>query len=215
MKKDFDPRDPVTMFNALTSDAVQLDVCRQIHTQYAVAADYCYDTFLSAEARDVLPYYRRACIESALVDCLEKHDGLEVIAATNILRNWAHRAIMVSDRVLITHSSVSNRRELPRQALFRQGYARSGQMYLFEDDRPLDPDPSMYLYAIITHYPSSAIRTPQFIDIVFPDENYEKVIDKIELLTKFPEVSRVETEEIQDDLKLREVEIRLREKRNA
>ena len=215
MKSDFDPRDPVTMFNALTTDAVQLELCRQIHTQYAVAAEYCYDTFLDAEARDVLPYYRRACIESALVDCLAKHDNLEVIAATNIMRNWAHRAIVVSDRVLITHSSVTNRRELPRKALFRQGYARSGQMYLFEDDRPPDPDPSMYLYAIITHCPSGAIKTPEFIDIVFPDEGYEKVIDTIPLLNKFPQVGRVETEEIKDDLELREAEIRLKEKRNA
>jgi len=215
MKSDFDPRDPVTMFNALTPEAAQFDICRQIHAQYAVAAEHCYDTFLDAEARDALPYYRRACIESALVDCLEKHDDLEVIAATNMPKNWAHRAIIVSDRVLVTHSSVSNRRELPRKALFRQGYARSGQMYLFEDDRPPDPDPSMYLYAIITHCPSGAIKTPEFIDIVFPDEDYETVIDTIPSLTKFPQVGRVETEEIKDDLELTEAEIRLKKKRHA
>jgi hypothetical protein len=215
MKSDFDPRDPVMMFNAITPDAVQLELCKQIHTQYAVAAEHCYDVFLDAEARDVLPYYRRACIESALVDCLAKYNNFKVIAATNIIKNWAHRAIIASDRVLITHSSVNNRTELPRKALFRQGYARSAQMYLFEDDRPPDPDPSMYLYAIITHCPSGAIKTPEFIDIVFPDENYEKAIATIPLLTKFPQVGRVDTEEIKDDLKLKETEIRLKEKRKA
>lgn len=215
MKKDFDPRDPVTMFNALTPDSVQFELGRQIHTQYEIAAEYCYETFLDAEARDVLPYYRRACIESALVDGLAKHNNLKVITATNIIRNWAHRAIIVSDKVLITHSSVSNRKELPRKALFRRGYARSGQMYLFDDDRPPSPDPSMYLFAIITHSSSDAIKTPEFIDIVFPDENYEKVIDTIPLLNKFPQIGHVETEEIKDDLKLREAEIRLKEKRNA
>lgn len=215
MKSAFNPRDPVMMFNALTSDSVQIELCRQIYTQYAMAAEYCYDTFLNAEARDILPYYRRASIESALVDCLEKHDKVEVITATNIIKNWAHRAIMVSDRVLITHSSVSNRRELPRKAFFRQGYARSRQMYLFEDDRPLDPDPSMYLYAIITHCPSDAIKTPEFIDIIFPDENYEKVVDTIPLLNKFPQVGRMQTEEIMDDLELREAKIRLKGKKKA
>lgn len=215
MKKDFDPRDPVTMFNTLTPKVVQLEICKQVHTQYTLSAEHCYDTFLDAEARDVLPYYRRAGIECVLVDSLAKHDNVKVIAATNIMKNWAHRAIIISDRILITHSSVSNRKELPRKALFRKGYARSGQMYLFDDDRPPDPDPSMYLYAIITHCPSGAIKTPDFIDIVFPDENYEKVIDTIPLLNKFPQVGQVETEEIKDDLKLKQAEVRLKEKRKA
>jgi len=215
MKKDFDPRDPVTMFNTLTPEGVQIEICRQVHTQYNLAAEHCYDTFLDAEARDILPYYRRAGIECVLVDCLTKYDKVKVITATNIIKNWAHRAIIISNRILVTHSSVSNRRELPRKALFRKGYARSGQMYLFDDDRPPDPDPSMYLYAIITHCPSGAIKTPEFIDIVFPDENYEKVIDTIPLLNKFPQVAQVETEEIKDDLKLKQAEVRLKEKRKA
>ena len=212
MLKDFDPRDPVTMFDALTANAIQLEICKQVYAQYAVAFEHCDETFLEAEAKNILPYYRRGKIESALVDCLAKYDNLQVVAATNIIKNWAHRTIKVSGRVLITHSSVSNREELPRQSLFRKGYARSGQMYLFEDDCPPEPDPSMYLYAIITHCPSAAIKTPEFIDIVFPDENYEKIIGTIRLLDKFPQVGQVKTEEISDALS---VDIRLKKKRNA
>jgi hypothetical protein len=215
MLDDFDPRDPVRMFNALIPDVVQLKLCRQICTQYNLAAEHCYETFLDAEARDVLPHYRRACIESALVDCFAKQDDFNVKVATNSIRNSVHRAIIVSDRILITHSSVSERKGLPREALFRQTYARSGQMYLFEDDCPPEPDPSMYLYAIITHCPSDAIKIPEFIDIVFPDENYEMVIGAVPLLDKFPQIVQVEAEEIKDTLELREAEIRLKRKRNA
>lgn len=215
MLDDFDPRDPVGMFNALIPDTVQLKLCKQICTQYALAAEHCYETFLDAEARDVLPYYRRACIESALVDCFTKHDDFNVKVATNSIRNSAHRAIIVSDRILITHSSVSERKGLPREALFRQTYARSGQMYLFEDDCPPEPDSSMCLYAIVTHRASDAIKIPEFIDIVFPDENYGMVIAAVPLLDKFPQVIQVKTEEIKDTLELREAEIRLKRKRNA
>jgi hypothetical protein len=203
------------MFNALTSDAIQLDICKQIYAQYRAAFEHCDEAFLEAEARNVLPYYRRGRIESAFVDALDKYDNVQVIAATNIIKNWAHRAITVSGRILITHSSVSTREELPRKALFRKGYARSGQMYLFEDDCFPVPDPSLYLYAIITHCPSAAIKTPEFINIVFPDENYEMIIDSIPLLDKFPQVAQVPTEEISDALTLEKVEVKLKRKRNA
>jgi hypothetical protein len=215
MLKDFNPRKPVAMFNAFVSDAVQLNLCKQINAQYALAADHCYEHFLDPEARDLLPHYRRAGIESALADCFERYKDFDVVAATNIIRNCAHRAIIVSNRIRITHSSVSEKGELPREALFRQTYASSGQMYLFEEYRPPEPDPSMYLYAIITHRPSDAIRVPEFIDIIFPDENYENIIGRIPLLDKFPQVRQVETEAIGDTLNLDKIEIKLKKKRNA
>jgi hypothetical protein len=211
MIPDFDPHDPKSMFNTIISDSFQFDLCNRIHAQYGLAAEHCFDTFLEAEAKDILPYYRRASIESALVDCLEKH-RVKVNAEKNIIGNCSHRLI-VSDRILLTQSCVRFREELPRDAFFRLGYARSGQGYLFDDDRP--PDPNSYLYAIITHCPSGSIKTPAFIDIIFPDENYEKIIGRIRLLDKFPQIGQVEFEEIKDSLQLKEASLRLKGKKKA
>ena len=65
-------------------------------------------------------------------------------------------------------------------------------------------DNEIILYAIITHMPDSANeKTPEFIDIVFPDRAYKKIVGRIELLNKFPDVVvKEEHEEIPDDTEI-------------
>jgi hypothetical protein len=87
---------------------------------------------------------------------------------------------------MLTQSLVEYEGLLPREAVYREGYARDPQLYLFgEKDLPQE-DAS--LYGIITHMPFSGKENgvPAFVDIVFPDEEYKVILGRIPLLYRFP-----------------------------
>lgn len=183
---NYDPHKPVHMFNDLVSEHVQLAIAKLVVAQYKVASEACEDEFSRAEAADLLPHYRRARIESELCDLVETFPALRVDEAPNAKRNCHHRRILCN-QVMLTESLVKQRSQLPREARFRQGYARSRQLHLFEKQLP--PEPDSLLYAIVVHAPSSEDKaSPAFVDVIFPDENYETILERIPLLEKFPAV---------------------------
>jgi len=183
----FSPFRPAEMFDGLVPQELQIAIARDIVREYRNAKLY-YDTeFRPPEVKDGLPFHRRTCIESMLCDLPAKHPGITIMTKVNRKGNCHHR-VLVCGRVMLTQSLVEQEGVLPREAKFRQGYARDPQYLLFGEDDP--PDEDAPLYAIITHMPVSQKENgiPAFIDVVFPDQNYKSSGQKIPLLRRYPQV---------------------------
>lgn len=206
----YTPTKPVAMFNDKVSDDIQRYIARGVTEQYGRACKYCYETFGQTEARGLLPEYRRTCIEDIMPDIAEKIDRCVVESRKNKAKNCYHRLILVKSsngiNVALTQSKVEQKKLLPRDAEFRKGYAKDPQMVMdfMEEDKTSEPNDEVILYTIITHMPDPANeKTPLFIDIVFPDREYKNIIDRIELLKKFPDlVAEEEREEITDNTEI-------------
>lgn len=208
----YKPTKPDEMFNDLVGDNIQREIARGMVSQYSSAYEYCYGTFAQTEAHDLLPEYRRACIEGIMPDLAERIGDYTVGSRKNKAKNCWHRLIRC-DRIILTQSKVEQRRMLPRCAEFRKGYAADPQMvfdFLIEDDEAFEFEDEAPLYGIITHMPVLGNeKVPAFIDIVFPDRSYTKIVGiTIKLLDKFPEVIMVPEEE-QEEAITEKVEIKL------
>lgn len=188
--KSYNPTKPDVMFNDLVNDEIQREIARGVASQYKVAYEYCYETFEPPEAHDLLPQYRRVCIEGIMPDLAERIGGYTVEIRKNKAKNCWHRSIM-SGRVRLTQSKVEQIGILPRDAEFRKGYAESNQMLLdfMNEEKSFELDEEAPLYAIITHKPmDSNERIPEFIDIVFPDKYCNVIVKRIKLLDKFQDI---------------------------
>ncbi len=204
----YDPTKPDEMFNDLVGDDIQHEIARGVISQYKVAFEHCYETFEPPEAHDLLPQYRRVCIEGIMPDLAERIGGYTVENRKNKAKNCWHRSI-VSGRIRLTQSKVDQKGILPRDAEFRKGYAESNQMFLdfMNEGKSSELNDEVPLYAIITHKPTdNDERLPEFVDIVFPDKDCDVIVKRIKLLDKFQDIiSGMKQEEIIPD----EVEIKL------
>jgi hypothetical protein len=203
-----DPTKPNEMFNDLVSDDIQREIPKAFLEQYKRSCEYCYGTFAKTEAHDLLPEYRRACIEGIMPDLAERIGGYTIDSRKNKAGNCWHRLIL-SDSIILTQSKVEQREILPRDAEFRKGYAKSNQM-LFDfmnENEASELDAEAPLYAIIVHKPADDDkRLPEFIDIVFPDKNYKEIVGRIRLLDKFPDIisiPEINQETIPDNVEIK------------
>lgn len=207
----YSPIKPVAMFNELISEDIQRYIARGITEQYERAYEDCYNLFGQKEAWGLLPNYRRTCIEDIMPDFAARIGSCDVKSIRNKAKNCYHSLILVKSgnriNIALTQSKIEKEEMLPRNAEFRKGYAKDPQMVMdfMEEDQDFEfSDAETVLYAIITHIPNSANeKTPGFIDIVFPDRAYKKIVGRIRLLNKFPDVVVEEKhEEIADDIEI-------------
>jgi len=186
----YDPTKPSEIFNDLVGNKIKNEIARGVVSQYILAYEHCYGSFAQTEAHDLLPDYRRACIEGIMPDLAERIGGYTVKSKKNKAKNCWHRLIL-SNCIILTQSKVEQREKLPRDATFRKGYAESNQM-LFDfmnEGEVSEFDLEAPLYAIIVHLPANDNkRLPEFVDIVFPNENYREIVGRIKLLYKFPDI---------------------------
>jgi hypothetical protein len=182
----FSPSKPVEMFDAFVPQGVQVAVAADIVSEYRLAKVTCDTEYHAPESEDLLPFVRRACIESMLCELPKSHPGLRIVTRANKTKNCFHR-VLVCGRVLLTQSLVEHEGTLPREAEYRKGYARDAQYLLFEREEP--PAEDAPLYGIVTHMPVSRhdAGVPAFIDVLFPDPKY-RVIARMPLLARFPAV---------------------------
>jgi len=183
----FSPYKPVEMFDAFVDKSLQLTIVEGVVREYQNAKMWCETEFRFPESADVLAHYRRACIESLLCELAKQHPEFRITTRVNARRNCSHRLVCCG-RVILTQSLVEHEGLLPREAVYREGYARDPQLYLFvEKDLPQE---DVSLYGIITHMPLSGKENgvPAFVDIVFPDEEYKVILGRIPLLDRFPRV---------------------------
>ena len=136
---------------------------------YRDAADFCSDNYDPPEDHDLLGHVRRANIERMVRQAVQSHgNGARVVPIPNRIQSAFHRRVVVGS-IVLTVSSVSDPKQLARDALFRSRYARDPQQHLFEDDIESPTGPES-LYAILLHGPQrSGIDCPKFLQIGFPD----------------------------------------------
>lgn len=184
MAKQYDPGDPVTMFDDLFPADALLEIARGVRDAYSVTESEV-GRFDDAEADDLRPHYRRACVENALRQVAAKYEReLTLFTGRNAADNCSHRGI-VCNGVLLTSSAVVDRLELPRSATFRRSYARSPQQYLTFAEEPIDE--RALLYAIVTHASGKDKAVPLFVDIVFPCSRYIDIVGRIRIIEdRFP-----------------------------
>lgn len=186
----YDPTKPREMFNDLVSDDIQREILKSFFEQYSRAHTHCYNTFAKTEARDLLPHYRRVCIEDIIPDLASRIGSCVAEPRKNKAKNCSHR-LMIKNRIILTQSKVEQEGTLPRNAEFRKGYAKSPQLVFgfMDEDTASELENETILYAIITHMPAPQEESlPAFINIVFPNRNYESIVGpSIKLLDKFPD----------------------------
>ena len=193
--KRFNPTKPTEMFHYLVGNDIQRNIAKAVIEQYEKAYENCYNNFRPIEARDLLPYYRRTCIEDIMPDLAERIGNCVIKPRKNKAKNCSHRLIL-NNGIILTQSKVEQREVLPRNAEFRKGYAKTGQLLLFdnEDEIP-NLDNESPLYAIITHMPIESDRNPWFVDIIFPDKDYKVILGRIKLLDNFSDIMPMTVQE--------------------
>lgn len=188
--KKYDPTKPDEMFNDLVNDDIQREIAKAFLEQYKRAHKHCYKTFAPTEAHDLLPHYRRVCIEDIIPDLAARIGSCVAKPRKNKAKNCSHR-LMIKNRIILTQSKVEQEGTLPRNAEFRKGYAKSPQMVFgfIDEGEVSEIENEVPFYTIITHMPVLGNeKVPAFIDIVFPDRNYESIVGhSIKLLDKFPD----------------------------
>lgn len=195
----FSPYKPVEMFDAFVPEAVLLTITEGVIREYKNAKIWCETEFNPVEADGLLPHFRRACIESMLCELTKRHPEIQTMRRLNAKRNCSHRLVSCGG-VMLTQSLVEHKKALPREAIYREGYARDPQYYLFgEDDPPIEEAP---LYGIITHMPVSGRENglAAFVDIVFPDQAYKVIVGRIPLLDRFPGIVDVVSSTVQEKI---------------
>jgi len=200
----FSPYKPIEMFDTFVPEAVQLTLAEGVIREYKNAKILCETEFNPAESVDLLPHFRRACIESMLCELSKRHSEVRILRRLNANRNCSHRLVFCG-RVMLTQSLVERKKTLPREAIYRESYAHDPQYSLFgEEEPPIEDAP---LYGIISHMPVSGRDNgiASFVDIVFPDKEYKIIVGRVPLLDRFPgivdAVYATDQEKIPDSIK--------------
>ena len=142
------------------------EVAACLNMSYRVARERTAE-FPDGILHDLLPQYRHAVVQSALLILARKYSGRGVIASSelNVAENSYHTLIRSGD-VVLTESPVPTPNAVVRRAIFRESYAVSNQLDLYrKDKRPAADAP---LYALIVHGPGALAKAPSFAKIVFP-----------------------------------------------
>lgn len=164
--------------DAFTDDFIE-DVMRLQASEYRTSYDECAMFYPYEEAHDLHPHVRRAKIEHKVRDLANAFAGIHATPAPNATGTSYHTRI-VSGNVILTINHVNNPNEIVRYAEFRNTYANA-QMGLFDPNEP--PPDDGYLYAIWIHGASKKNpKRPDFIHIVFPSEDCESYVCRIDLL---------------------------------
>ncbi|MEM8758009.1 MAG: hypothetical protein AAGF47_09535 [Planctomycetota bacterium] len=179
MQDSYDPTDPVSMFDDLVPGELLLQITNGVRKAYTKA-----ETTVSGldrpEANDLRPHARRAHVETAIRQAAAELSEANLFTGRNAADNCSHRGIECNG-VLLTGSLVDDRTCLPRNAVYRKGYARSRQGVL--DFHASPANSQALLYAIVAHAPDSQdVTTPGFIDVIFPCHEYQDIVGRIRLL---------------------------------
>ena len=189
---DFPPHKPRQIFEYFVPEKFLIGVVKAIIEQYKHTKWKLERESLGFEEKRYLaPHLRRTYIESAFSQFPRrfKNEKVQVTCRENSSKD-SHR-IIVCGPILLTQSKVDRRSQLPREAEFRRTYAESPQLNLFDtsaDEFVFAENDEDTLFAIITHKPAENMDQPEFVDVIFPDKNYTRIIDRIRLFDKYPTI---------------------------
>ena len=179
MQHRHDPTAPISMFDDLVPGELLLQIAYGVRHAYR-EAETTVSGLDSPEANDLRPHARRAHVETAIRQASTEHAEANLFTGRNAADNCSHRGIECNG-VLLTGSLVDDRTCLPRNAVYRKGYARSRQGVLDFHAAPVNSQ--ALLYAIFAHAPDSQdVTMPAFIDVIFPCHEYRDIVGRIRLL---------------------------------
>jgi hypothetical protein len=178
-------RNPHKLFWQQVPRGFLLDSVKCLFKSYEAGYEDC-SQLPNEEAHDLRPYCRRAHFEAGWRDTAARHKGQGVVASAhhNKANNWNHTHVRCG-QVVLTQSAVEFPTQMVRHAEFREGYARSNQLSLFDPAVP--PSPDAPLYCILLHGVSDDPRIPLFVRIVFPTPDCSGYVEgsSIDLLAEF------------------------------
>jgi hypothetical protein len=104
---EFDPCKPVEMFDAFVPRNVQEAIAAGIVREYQLAKVACETEHRLPESDDLLPFCRRACIESMLCEVGKSYPNAHIVTRLNKSKSCSHR-ILLCERVVLTQSLVDH-----------------------------------------------------------------------------------------------------------
>ncbi|PWU12128.1 MAG: hypothetical protein C5B51_01225 [Terriglobia bacterium] len=175
-------------FDKYFPQRIQRALVKCIFENYKESSRYCFRHFGAPQAKDLSGVYRRARIEDEFAGISALYKELTVTALTYQNNTGYYNEISCGE-IKLTQSCISDKNEVPRQALYRSTLASAGQLDLFESS---DDGTSRYLYAILTHgvdLNSPKRNWPAFISVQFPNAECTAYLDDgIDLMARFPEI---------------------------
>ncbi len=162
-------------------EELQIGILQALDLAYEVTRDCCRPPeFGLNEARDLRGHYLRAKFESEWGKLASGFPEVISESRPNVTNSSYHRWMKVG-RIFLTASSVQARMQRPRPAQFRSDYADNGQLDLFE--KPHFDDSGVY--AVFIYGPTQA-QAPSIGSVAFPNKNWTKYNEYIDLLLKYP-----------------------------
>jgi hypothetical protein len=165
---------------------------------YLTSKQETLSSYHEREAIDLLPYSRRARIETAFYNIGRSFDDLNVERRKNKNRNSTHVEV-TSSNLILTQSWTTDQNKVIRPSYFRTSLAEYNQLSLFDDFNSNNADNNV-LYGMIVHGAYSSMPDkPDYITLAFPDSNYQYWIWKKPILDLI-DIKKAEVEIIEDEL---------------
>jgi hypothetical protein len=150
---------------------------------YQMSHAECYKSYHLHEAHDLLPFLRWIKLRTLLRGMGDRFKEIEAISKPNGASSSYH-ILISTEKMILTVSTADSPISLPRPASHRIEYANQYQFNLeFSPEENIITNSKVY--AILTHgamYDDK--RQPAFARVIFPAENYDSCIHRINLFDK-------------------------------
>lgn len=163
-----------------------------IYKAHEGAFTYCRNSFADAEAENLLPFHRRAKVESNLHAVTELFVDL-TSASVKAEEGWWSHVEVRSGPVVLTASAVPEPCGPVRSSKFRQTLARDNQGVLFDED-PVPDDAPLYVLLLHSRYVPADRKDwlshghlPGSVYVAWPTPDL-RYVHTVNLFERFPEV---------------------------
>lgn len=151
---------------------------------------HCRDNLSAGEAKNLLPYDRRARVETNLLAAAELHPEL---VASSVASQWWQHVEVRGGPVVLTSASTPRPCGEVRWSRYRETLAEGGQLRIFGDEPP--PDAPLYVILLHTKYLASTAQDrrdhghlPGAAYLAWPNGELKHHIHAVNLFDRYPEV---------------------------
>lgn len=145
------------------------DIVEKLPEVYRESYKEVNDKFFPAQAKDLLPHFRRAKIDELLINIVASYNNLDASIHKNEAKNCHHTEVQVGS-IVLTANAVSRQREMVRDARFRKTLAEPNQLWLLPnmDNRQRGDT----CFGMILHGPMPNDQSKvAFVCLGFPEPN--------------------------------------------
>jgi hypothetical protein len=194
-----DPSQPVSIFEKFVPEDFLCDLYKAVIKGAETSHTFCFQNYDAAIARRLCGQYRKYEIDQLIIDLARSYSGHDhnkiTATAEEIDGKCETYALIQCGPIKIVQAKVDEKGEFPRQANYRDGYARENTLFPhLADDRWGDRS----MFAVLVYVP--AIKGPGIVDarVGFPDRDGKKFLDSIDLMYKFPGLAKIDEQDEQD-----------------